>query len=267
MTTQATVEIKIDEAFEHFPKAPIVEAVIDIRARAAAAFEESSVRTYLEARLNGYSFLDSRREFRHELQLEVEDGKPPSQKLHDLGWKGLRFRSADEKHMAQFNRDGFVFSRLEPYTDWQQLSSEGLKLWKVFKELAQPAEIHRIGLRFINRVLLPQGEIRFEDYMQPAPVSPVGMDLPFQGFMHHDTLAVPGHPYAITVIRTIQLPPHSGGLGVALILDIDVFTIQGFELDEAMLVHRLKEMRWLKNKVFVGSVTDKAREVFRCTSK
>lgn len=263
MSAQTIVKIKIDEEFEHLPKAPIVEAVIDIRARATAAFEEPSVRSQLEAKLNGYGFLDSQRKFRHELQLQVEGGKPPGQKVHDLGWKGLRFRSADEKHIAQFNQDGFVFSRLEPYKDWPQLSSEGLKLWKVFKELARPKEIDRIGLRFINRFLLPQGELSFEDYIQPAPVSPVGMDLPFRGFMHHDTLAVLGHPYAINVIRTIQSPPNSGGPGVALILDIDVFTTQGSGVDEAMLVRRLLEMRWLKNKVFFGSVTGKALEVFR----
>ena len=263
MNTQAVLEIKLDEVFEHFPKAPIVEAVIDVRARATTAFEESSVRSHLDTKLKGYRFLDSQREFRHELQLQAEGGNPPSQMLHDLGWKGLRFRSTDEKHIAQFNRDCFVFSRLEPYTDWQQLSIEGLKVWDIFKELAQPTEIHRLGLRFINRVLLPQGELRFEDYIQPAPVSPIGMDLPFHGFMHHDTLAVPGHPYAITVIRTIQLPPNSGGPGVALILDIDVFTTQGIRLDEAMIVHHLNEMRWVKNKIFFGSVTDKARELFR----
>ena len=258
------MEINIDEAFENFPKAPIVEAVIDLRARATAEFGESSVRSYLEPKLTGYTYLDSRREFRHEVQLEAEGGKPPSQKLRDLGWKGLRFRSGDEKHIAQFNRDGFVFSRMEPYKEWPQLLSEGLKLWTIFKNLAHPVEIHRIGLRFINRLLLPQDELRFEDYLQPAPAPPMGMDLPFQSFMHHDTLAVPGHPYAMTVIRTIQDTPHSGGPGVALILDIDVFTIQGFELlDEARLVHRLNEMRWLKNKVFFGSITEKARELFR----
>lgn len=258
------MEINIDEKFEHFPKAPIAEAVIDIRARATEEFEESSVRSQLEANLNGYSYLDSRREFRHELQLEAEGGKPPSQKLRDLGWKGLRFRSTDEKHIAQFNRDGLVFSRLEPYIEWPQLLNEGLMLWTIFKDLAHPAEIPRIGLRFINRIVLPPEELRFESYMQLAPVPPMGMDLPFQGFMHHDTLAVPAHPYAISVVRTIQVPPHSGGQGVALILDIDVFTNQGFELlDDAMLVHRLQEMRWLKNKVFFGSITEKARELFR----
>ncbi len=258
------MKIKIDETFEHFPKAPIAEAVIDIRARATGEFEESSVRSHLEANLNDYSFLDSCREFRHELQLKVKVGKPPNQKVHDLGWKGLRFRSADEKHIAQFNRDGLVFSRLEPYTEWSQFLSEGLKLWTIFKDLAQPAEVPRIGLRFINRIMLPQDELRFEEYMQPAPVPPVGMKLPFQGFMHHDTLAVPGQPYALNVIRTIQVPPHSGGTGVSLILDIDVFTTQAFELfDDNVLMHRLNEMRWLKNKVFFGSITEKARELFR----
>lgn len=89
------------------------------------------------------------------------------------------------------------------------------------------------------------------------------MKLPFRHFMHHDTLAVPGHPYSINVIRTIQLPPDSGSPGLALILDIDVFTTPEFRLDETMVVPRLTEMRWLKNKVFFGTVTDKALELFR----
>lgn len=259
----AVLEIKLDEVFEHFPKAPIAEAVIDIRARATTVFEEISVRAHLDAKLEGYEFLDSQQEFRHELELQLVGGKPPSEKLHDLGWKGLRFRSVDERHIAQFNRDGFVFSRLEPYKDWEQFLNEGLRVWNVFKELAQPVEIHRLGLRFINRIMLPQGEFRFEDYIQPAPVSPIGMDLPFHGFMHHDTLAVPGHSYAVTVIRTVQFPPSSGSPGIALILDVDVFTTPEVRLDEAVMFHQMSEMRWIKNKVFSGTITDKARELFR----
>jgi uncharacterized protein (TIGR04255 family) len=81
--------------------------------------------------------------------------------------------------------------------------------------------------------------------------------------MHHDVLAVPGHPYAINIIRTIQPSTGNGGAGTGVILDIDVFTAQEFEPDEGKLVHRLLEMRWLKNKAFFGSVTEKALERFR----
>jgi uncharacterized protein (TIGR04255 family) len=261
MSTLQAVDIKPEERFENLPRAPIVEAVIEIRARATKALEETSLRTAIEPKLAGYVFLDSLREFHSEVKLE--GGKPPIQKVSDAGWKGVRFRSSDEKHIAQFNRDGFVFSRLEPYLTWEELESEGKRLWNIYKDFAQPVEIQRLGLRFINRIKLPPGELLFEDYIQPAPSSPHGLELPFHGFMHKDTLGVPGHPYAINVIRTIQ--QLNGGVdgGVALIIDIDVFTTQGFDLDNTVLQRRLLEMRWLKNKVFFGSITAKALEMFR----
>src|SRR5207244_403675 len=103
-----------------------------------------------EDKLEGYKFLDSQREI--QIDSKFEGGMPPRQIVSDLGWRGLRFRSVDEKHIVQFNRDGFVFSRLEPYTNWVNVSRGGLRLWDMFKEMAKPVAIHRIGLRYINRI-------------------------------------------------------------------------------------------------------------------
>jgi uncharacterized protein (TIGR04255 family) len=261
MSTLQAVDIKLDEKFENLPHAPIVEAVIEIRARATKALEETSLRTSIEPKLAGYVFLDSLREFQGEVKFE--GGKLSSQQVQDIGWKGVRFRSTDEKHIAQFNRDGFVFSRLEPYLTWEELESEGKRLWHIYKDLAQTAEIHRLGLRYINRFKLPPGELLFESYIQPAPSAPRDLELPFHGFVHKDTLAVPSHPYAINLIRTIQQLNGGTDGGVALILDIDVFTTQGLDLDNAVLERHLLEMRWLKNKAFFGSITDKALKMFR----
>jgi uncharacterized protein (TIGR04255 family) len=261
MSTLQAVDIKLDEKFENLPHAPIVEAVIEIRGRATEALEETSLRAAIEPKLAGYVFLDSLREYQGEVKFE--SGKLSSQKVQDVGWKGIRFRSIDEKHIVQFNRDGFVFSRLEPYVTWEELESEGKRLWEIYKELTRTAEIHRLGLRYINRFKLPPGELLFESYIQPAPSAPRDLELPFHGFMHKDTLAVPSHPYAINLIRTIQQLNGGTDGGVALILDIDVFTTQGFDLDNAVLERHLLEMRWLKNKVFFGSITAKALEMFR----
>lgn len=255
------VDIKPDESFEHLPRAPIVEAVIEIRARATQSLQESSLRSALESRLTGYGFLDSLRGFQGEVK--IEGGKPPVQQVSAIGWMGLRFRSTDGKHIVQFKRDGFVFSRLEPYLTWEQLYGESERLWSIFKELAQPTEVQRLGLRYINRLKLPPAELRFEDYIQPAPSTPRELDLPFQGFMYYDTLAVPGHPFAINIIRTVQRLGGAVDAGVALILDIDVFTTQALN-DDKFFGQRLLEMRWLKNKVFFGSITQKALDLFRC---
>ena len=82
----------------------------------------------------------------------------------------------------------------------------------------------------------------------------------FHGFMHHETLAVPGYPYAVSFIRAIQVIANQP---LALILDIDVFTLEQTALPSSVLERRLAEMRWLKNKVFFGSITEKAVNMVR----
>lgn len=259
----ATLSINKKEQFQHLPHAPIVEAVIDIRARPEAAFEEAILKAQLEARLSGYRFLDSMQPLQIQHTVNLQAGAPVGPIICEPGWQGLRFQSRDQRHIAQFNRDGFVFSRLEPYESWEQLYTEGMRLWAIYVELARPVEVHRVGLRYVNRIQLPPDDPRFEDYLAPAPAPPPGLEVPLYGFLHQDMLAVPGHPYAINVIRTIQPPGTPGVQGFGLILDIDAFTTQGFELDGAVLEERLLEMRWLKNKLFFGSVTSTAMKLFQ----
>lgn len=259
MSSMSKLAFDINESFGHLPRAPIVEAVIDIRSRAAVALEETTLRTQLEPKLGGYQFLDSIQNIQH--QVNFQNGSPVNQEIQ-LGWKGIRFQSDDKKQIVQFDRDGFLFSRLEPYENWEQLHREGLRLWSIYAELTRPIEIVRIGLRYINRIQLPPNELRFEEYFEAAPTPPRRLEVPFHGFLHQDTLAVPDHPYAINVIRTIQ-PRVSSTQNVSLIFDIDVYTIRGFEPDEQVFKQRLPEMRWLKNKVFFGGVTKKALELFQ----
>jgi uncharacterized protein (TIGR04255 family) len=252
------MSINISEVFPHLTSAPIVEAVIDIRAKSSVVLDESIARNFLESRLAGYSFLDSQQEFSHQFMFGADT--PPQQTMIHA-WKGVRFRSADEKTISQFNKDGFVCSTLAPYKNWEKFSGESLHLWKVFQDMASPEEVNRLGLRFINRIELPVGDGDFENYISSAPQSPRGIDLPFFGFLHQETLSVPGHPYAINLIRTIQ-PPHDNG-GFSVIIDIDVFTGDDVSFEEKSIEGRLEEMRWLKNRVFFGSVTDQALEAFK----
>ena len=255
----AEMKINPAEEFEHLPNAPIIEAVIEIRARSTAQLEEREVRSKVERGLADYAFLDSRREFRHEVRITPTEA--PKQELQDLGWKGLRFQSTDKKHIAQFNRDGFAFSWLSPYDTWKRLFDESLRLWRLYESIAHPKEIQRIGLRFINRIGLP--DLRLEEYICPAPSPPGGLGLPHLAFLYQDKLAVPEYPYAVNIIRTTQPPSEREAHDLYFILDIDVFTIEEFILDETLLQKRLPEMRWLKNKVFFGSITERTLKGLR----
>jgi uncharacterized protein (TIGR04255 family) len=261
MNAPGNVRIDVTERFPHLPNAPIVEAVIEVRGRAEEPWEESAIQTQLKKQLPDYPQVASHREFQHEVKMAP--GQEPQQTLLDLGWKGLRLQSADKLHIAQFNRDGFVFSRLRPYESWEQLIDEGMRLWKIHREIARPSEVQRLGLRFINRILLPPKYVDFEDYLKAPPKPPDGLDLPFHGFFHNETLAVPGYPYAINIIRTIQQPQPPDHDRIGIILDNDVFTVGSFEFQQEELERRLAEMRWLKNKAFFGIISDKALATFQ----
>jgi uncharacterized protein (TIGR04255 family) len=261
MNSLGGFRIDTTEHFAHLPGAPIQEAVIGVGAHVKSPWDEREVRDALKTRLDDYVYLDSLRVV--EIEGRVEPGKQPIQSIRDKGWKGHRVKSSDAKHVAQFNRDGFVFSRLKPYEDWERFVSEAMRLWQVFREMAKPEEVGRLGLRYINRFPLTPNERDVENYLLPAPQTPRGVALVLGQFLHHDLLNVPEHPYAVRVVRTLQEPQSRDDLRCHAILDIDAFTEEAFEPDDGALMRRLEDLRWLKNKVFFGSITDKALAAFK----
>ena len=252
------MKIDLTEPFPLLSRAPIVEAVMEVTARAEAAWDEASITEQFKPRLPEYPGIQSQHSIRHEFKFAAD--AQAEQAVHKMGWRGLRCETADRLHIAQFYRDRFTFSRLKPYQSWEQFRQEGLRLWGLYNEIARPSEIQRIGLRFINRIEFSQDDVKLEDFLENPPKTPRDMEVPFEGFLHHNTLAVPGHPYGINVIQTVQ--PSQGAEAWGVILDIDVFTT-GPTVNRDSLEQHLTKMRWLKNKVFFGSITSKTLELIK----
>jgi uncharacterized protein (TIGR04255 family) len=255
-------EPRIDpsEEFSHLSRAPIVEAVLEIRSRAEAPWEEQAILNLLKSELPEYPSALSQREVRHELTMGP--GQPTESKLQDLGMKGFRFESSDKRQIVQFNRDGFVFSRLAPYEGWEKFSGESLRLWEMYSTLAKPSQIQRLGLRFINRIpLIPQHDT-LDYYLVAPPEKSPELDFPLVAFLHRDSFSVPGLPYIVNLVKTVQPQQTLGGPGPSLILDIDVVSDQPFLLNEG-LEGRVIEMGWLKNKFFFGNITQQLLETFK----
>ena len=261
MSVPSVIIIDPTEQFPHLKNAPIVEAIIDLRARVEADWKESEITPALKRLLLDYPKKLSMTGLQPEFTFGL--GVVPEGKSIDRGWTGVRCQTEDGLQVAEFSRDGFMFARLRPYEDWGRLAGEALRLWRMFLDLGKPAEIQRFGVRFINRITLPARFVLLEDYLDPAPQGARDLDLLFQHFLHQDIFGVPGHAYTIRMIRTIQPEPVPNPQASGIILDIDVFTTQSFEPEPQALEHRLTEMQWLKNKMFFGSITSKALEAFR----
>lgn len=258
MSLARKFEIDLNESFPRLPRAPIVEAVIHWRARAEKTLDRAELLEEIKARLPDYPTA----QLQQEVQLEARIGPEGAAQAQRARWHGYRFESTDRRYIAQFTRNGFVFSRVTPYNDWNQFAAEAKRLWQIHAELTEPSEIERLGVRFINRIV-PVELDKLGEILTLPPRSPGSLTLPIGEFLHRSMFAVPGHPYKVNVIQISQppAPPDTDALG--LILDIDVFTTTAIERNPATLDARLAEMRWLKNKTFYSLLTPQAIERFK----
>jgi len=241
--------IDLTETFPHLSKAPIVEAVIAISVVPSVTWDETSLQSELKQRLPDFPKVETLRQARYQIPV----GKQNNPTVEDFGCVGFKVHSIDNLHIAQFTKEAFVFSRLKPYEDWEQLSGEALRLWVIYCELLKPEKVMRIGLRFINRIAIKQEKIELADYYKYPPAPLKELDWTLTGYLHHDVIQVPETPYRVNLIKTVQNVPGE----IGLILDIDVFMQNPFEYNELHIKECLEEMRWVKNKIFFSSLTDK----------
>ena len=258
MKQRREFQLDLTETFPRLPASPVVEAVLHWHARAGKTILGDELRKQLGERLPEYP------EYRPQHQLELQaqftaDGS--STQVRPDNWHGFRLTSRDRLQIVQFTRDGIVFSRLAPYDNWDAFAAEGRRLWRVFVQLAEPSEVQRLGVRFINRILpVKLADVGHHLASPPKCLEPLG--LPMSGFLYQSLHDVPAEPFQINVVQTLQppAPPQPGGFG--LILDIDVFTTRAFLPVDDILGEHLAKMRWLKNKVFFGLMSKRAIKSF-----
>jgi uncharacterized protein (TIGR04255 family) len=251
------MKIDFSETFPHLSKAPIVEAVIDFRALPTVPCEQAQFETYFKREFSDYPTAQIQN--RHNFELKANLGGQPEAVQPTSWWQGLVFQSSDKLRVVQCQRDGFSFSRLPPYDVWDSFAGEALSLWKKYAALTKSIEIQRVGVRFINRLILKPEWPKLDDYLINAPRSIAENALPLAGFFHSYTFFIPDNNYLVNLNLALQ-PADGVNPTAAIIVDTDVFTTNAISSTENILETKLIEMRWLKNKIFFATLTQKLIE-------
>ncbi len=189
------------------------------------------------------------------------DTTPEMQVNQGLG--AMQFLTDDGKQLVQFRPNGYSFNRLAPYGSLDDYLPEIEETWGMFQDLAKPVLMRKIGMRMINRILLPMtdGKLKFEDYLRVPPRLPeTGSPLSFLGFLDQHMVIDPDTGNRANIVKTTEVP-EDGGL--PLILDIDVFhlfkTIPG---EWSEIQGRLESLRDLKNRIFRNALTQQCLNLF-----
>ena len=246
--------------YPHLSKAPIVEAAIDFRVKLPADFKLDAFQTMRSHLATEYPGFEEQQIVQQ--MIRPQPGSAAEVSTRFSGTHGYRLISGDGKNVVQLRRDGFTFSRLTPYTKWEEVFAEAWRLWSLYVEAAKPLEVSRIAVRYINRMVFPWPFSNPEEYLKAPPMTAEGWPVEMSAFLSRVVMHDADSDVSVNVIQALE-PQIPGQGGVALIFDIDAYDDVTLTSNDVTIVERFGKLRKMKNRVFFNGLTTKAIDLFR----
>ena len=243
--------------WERFREAPITEALLDIRAVLAPSVDLSNLSSLHDGIGDQYPQKRERTKWEGAFKLSSEG---PEVVRQSGGPDGFLFSSQDGHQIVQVRLDGFTLNRLRPYDAWEPFRTEAKAQWERYREVTSPSVVTRIALRYINRIEIPLPMKDFREYVLTVPEVAPNLPQGLSEFFMRLVIPDPGIGCMGIIIETME-PPTERIL--PLILDIDVYREALLEPASAEMWELFEQLREFKNRIFFGSITDKAKELFK----
>lgn len=240
----------------HYKNAPIIEAVIDIQIEAVRGATLDDV-TELADQLKD-EFPVRLPVFQLQMGFQATDSNAtPSfrNEKENLGW---RLMAKSEPRVLQLRTNGFTYSHLPPYSNWQTFSAEAQALWSRYVEKVGPQTAKRLAVRVINKLPILDSDGAMDEILDIFPSLPDGLPRDVRGLSLSVQLAmkeIDDHALLNLALYTSPVAPSETGL----LLDIDIFVERQVPID-SQVFDILDRIGLAKDDVFEACIKDRIRE-------
>jgi uncharacterized protein (TIGR04255 family) len=243
--------------YPHLSRAPIVEAVLDIRAVLPPGTDVES----LKAVSPGFRERYPRERTLRGVAAKVSVSDAEARIDEVPAWvRGFMFHSRDDLYRVQFRQDGFTLNRLKPYTDWSEVIDRARDGWEEYLRVAQPGAVSRVAVRYINRFELGL-PVELSDYLVSAPELPPPVPQGLSSFLWR--WVVKDEETGMSFNLTQASEPVTEAQTVGVIVDIDCYIMESVQPRDERIFEWLAQLRVLKNRIFFGTLTPRALEMFK----
>lgn len=240
----------------HYSKAPILEAIIEIRWPNEVSFDDL-VAASKDGTFSGFGEPKIRKDV-------VSTFDPQSTvATHTSKDVGLEFTRRDGQEVVFFDVGSCAYIQKAPYDKWDNFCGSALKVFQPIIDSRQVTHLDRIGVRFVNRIDIPVDDTRriaTETFIKVNFDGPRNDGTDLIEFQMRIVKESPrqGIAYAL-LIATTTSPVENHG---AIIVDVDAFTLGPTSTDSGIYLEVLRELREEKNEIFKSCLTDAAIGLF-----
>ena len=241
--------------------APVSEAVCEFRFDPSQPWD-STVLGLVYDRLKQYY-----PKKKQEIGLSFEIQGTPQKVQQQIGnpTPRMQFLSEDERSLIQLSTDALSINKLKPYHNWAAFKETILSALNAYVAVNEPKGIRRVGIRYINRIEIPQPMVKIEDYLLAAPTVPAPLPQEFASWVQRVEVPV-DERNGLLVIQSGSIRDGKNE-NIAFLLDID-FILQ--KVEPSMRLQSASDLIELAHdqveNAFEACITDKARALFEETS-
>lgn len=197
--------------------------------------------------------------------LDVQDGSPPNT-THNEEPVGVQLMSENKRRIVKVEPDKLTVHMLKPYQDpdlkvsgWEDFKSRISVALKAYWRVAKPEAICRVGIRYINKIIISEREADIKEYLQ--------MTLPnIEKLPKKLTRFVSQVEYDYE--NRVRLILSQGYAGVSqensteLLLDLDIIWSPPEPVLQEEALAMVDDLRTREREAFEAIITDKTRELF-----
>ena len=172
----------------------------------------------------------------------------------------------DGKRMVAVGQDVLSIHMLRPYQDpqrpdhsgWDEFQDRIKKALAVYWDVVQPKGVLRVGIRYINKIIIPKEE-EVSSYLKCALPDVEGLPGHLNNFLSRVNYVYDDGVRLVLAQRSIDAPPPSQ---VEFLLDLDVIWENTEPVDKNKALVKAVDLRDRERDAFEAVITDKARELF-----
>jgi uncharacterized protein (TIGR04255 family) len=235
---------------------PLVEALCEFQFEPSQPWDLTIPGLFYERVCEG--FPEKRQQEMVEMELRAREARL-EQRVR-AGIARVQFLRRDGTALVQVGPDLLAVNHLKPYPTWAQFRPMILKHLEIYRDLAKPNGLRRVGLRYINRIEVPGPTAELARYLNFYPPQPKDLPQPYESFLVRVET-----PYSDErdrlLLTTGSAQPETPAM-TAVILDLDYVMGQPGGISLTQVEQWLEEAHDRIELAFEACITPQARDLF-----
>ena len=197
--------------------------------------------------------------------LDVQDGSPTNMKYNE-GLAGVQLLSKNETRIVGVGYNTLTVHMLKPYQDadsenggWEDFKSRISVALNAYWEVTEPEGIYRVGIRYINKIIIPDEKVDITEYLQTALPSVQKLPEKLTRFVNQFEY---DYEDEVRLILSQQGAGASQENNREILLDLDVIWSPPEAVPKEKALEMVNDLHSREIAAFEAIITDKTRELF-----